>query len=122
MEHTWLKSKNIKGKRMIVLWKFNGVKYIFFLQLLTLYLFPVKMTSKPNVCPDKWSFWPYIVCWHLESTCHESKSQWITSSCVRAGSMVKILKQNFNTNVSFGAQCWVKEGIGASGQFARILY
>ena len=27
--------------------------------------------------------------------------------------MVKILKQNFNTNVSFGAKCWVKEGIGA---------
>ena len=41
---------------MIVLLKFNGVKIYLFLQSLTLYLFPVKMTGKPNVGPDKWSF------------------------------------------------------------------
>ena len=98
---------------MIVLLKFNGVKIYLFLWSLTLYLFPVKMIGKPNVGPGKWSFWPYIVCWHLESTCCESKSQWTMSSCVRAGWMLMILNQNFNTNVSFGAQCWFKEGIGA---------
>ena len=41
---------------MTVLLKFNGVKIYLFLRSLTQYLFPVKMTGKPNVCPDNGHF------------------------------------------------------------------
>ena len=47
------------------------------------------------------------------------KTQWIMLSCVPIVFYPSLPDQNCNTNVSFGAQCWVKEGIGASGLFAE---